>query len=90
MQAVAINRTRGMDYKLRRKLKPGSDFGLARFATVQRNARLQKFRTCLTMYRSIDNTATQQRAVRRIHDGIDFKLGNITLDNFNIDHENLH
>ena len=48
-----------MDHKLRRELEAGSDFGLSRLATVQRNAGPQKFRTCRPMNGAIDTAATQ-------------------------------
>jgi hypothetical protein len=48
MLTVTINRSRGMNHKLCRELKPGSDFGLTRLTTFQGNTCLQKFRTVFT------------------------------------------
>ena len=70
-------------------LKPGGDFRLARLATVQGNACPQEFRTCRPMNGAIDTATTQQGAVCRVHNGIHRKLGNVALNNFNLDHRNL-
>jgi hypothetical protein len=76
-----------MDHELRRQLEPGSNFRLTSLATVQGNACFQKFRPSRPMNRSIDTAATQQRTVRRIHDGIHRKLRDVPLHNFNLYHK---
>jgi hypothetical protein len=78
-----------MDHKLGRESEPGSNFRLARLAAVQGDARPQEFRTRRPMNGAIDTATTQQGAVRRIHDGIHRKLGDVALDNFNLNHKNL-
>jgi hypothetical protein len=35
---------------------------------------------------TVHASATQERTIRRIHDGIDLKLSDVALDNFNLDH----
>jgi predicted ArsR family transcriptional regulator len=78
-----------MDDELGRESETRSDFRLARLATVQGNARPQEFRTRRPVNCPIDTAATQQGAVCRIHNGIHRKLGDVALDNFNLNHKNL-
>ena len=89
MLAILINRTRSMNHKLCRESETWGNFSLASFATVQGNAGLQELRACRTMNCPVDSAATQKRTIRRIHNGIDFQFGNIALDNFNFNHNNL-
>ena len=89
MQAILINRTRSMNDEPCRKLETRSDFSLSRLATVQGNTGPQEFRTSRPVNRPVDTATTQQRTIRRIHNRIDLQLGNVTLNNFNLDHRNL-
>lgn len=90
MQAIPINRTRSVNNKLCGESETRSDFGLTRLATIQGNAGPQELRTCRPVNCPIDTATTQKRTVRRIHNGIDLQLGDITLDNFSLYHKNLH
>ena len=89
MLPVPINRTRSMDDELGRKPETRGDFCLARLATVQGNACPQELRTRRPVNCPIDTAATQQGAVCRVHNGIHRKLGDVALDNFNLNHIDL-
>ena len=89
VKPVPIHRARRMDDVLRRKPEPGSDFSLARLASVQGNARAKEFRTRRPVDGAVHAAATQKRTVRRIHDGIYRKRSDVSLDNFDINHKRL-
>ena len=86
---VQVRHAARPDKPARRKPEPGSNFRLAGLATVQGNACPQEFRTCRPVDGAIDTATTQKRTVCRIHNGIHRKLGNVALDNFNLNHNNL-
>lgn len=77
MTAAVPHRTDSVNHVPRRQPEPGSDLGVASGAATERTASGQQLRTGRTMNGTIDTAATQQRAVRRIDDGIDGQRGDI-------------
>src|SRR5262245_19224253 len=65
-----------------RQIVSCGDLGVASFAASKCSAFGDEAWSSSPMDRAIDTATAEQRAVRRIHDRIDSKLCDVTLDNF--------
>jgi len=79
--AATPHRSYGVDNPPRREPIAARNLSIARGAAVQRAAFRQKFGPGRSMNRAVHASATQQRGVSRVHNGVDFLLRDVALDN---------